>query len=83
MTQGPESAAAGGMSSESVEALQNVVERVSSWQETAPEGTVEDELDRGIAEAGIDVPAAVRQRLADRIAAGGPVDVGKELAENG
>jgi hypothetical protein len=50
-----------------MEAIQNIVDRVSSWQDGAEEGTVEDELDRGAAEAGVDLTAAERRLLADAI----------------
>ena len=40
-------------SSEQLEAVQNVVDRVTSWQDGATEGTVEDELRRGLDEAGV------------------------------
>lgn len=42
------------MESERVEALQAVVDRVSSYQDGAPEGTVQQELRRGFAETGLD-----------------------------
>jgi hypothetical protein len=42
-------------SSEELEAIQNVVDRVTSWQDGATEGTVEDELRRGFDEAGVEV----------------------------
>ena len=42
------------MESERAEALQAVVDRVSSYQDGATEGTVEQELRTGFAEAGID-----------------------------
>jgi hypothetical protein len=42
-------------SSAELEAIQNVVDRVTSWQDGATEGTVEDELVKGFDEAGVDV----------------------------
>jgi hypothetical protein len=42
-------------SSAELEAIQNVVDRVTSWQDGATEGTVEDELRRGFDEAGVEV----------------------------
>jgi hypothetical protein len=39
--------------SEELEAIQNVVDRVTSWQDGATEGTVEDELRKGLDEAGV------------------------------
>lgn len=38
-----------------IEALQAVVDRMTSWQDTAPDGTVEAELRRGLDEAGVPV----------------------------
>jgi len=63
------------------EALERVVERVSSWQETATEGTVHDELDRGLAEAGVTLTAAQRDHVAARIADGEPVDLDRIAAD--
>jgi hypothetical protein len=54
-------------SSEELEAIQNVVERVTSWQDGAPEGTVEDELRRGLDEAGVELGDAEVTRLASAI----------------
>lgn len=41
------------METEKIEAVQNVVERVSSYQEGAEEGQVERELRSGLDEAGV------------------------------
>ncbi|GAA3538867.1 hypothetical protein AFL01nite_27040 [Aeromicrobium flavum] len=38
-----------------LEAVQTVVDRVTSWQDGATEGTVEEELRKGFSEVGIDV----------------------------
>jgi len=38
-----------------LEAIQVVVDRVSSYQDGAPEGTVEHELRKGLGEAGVDL----------------------------
>ena len=57
----------GGMSDEKMEAIQAVVDRVTSWQDGAPEGTVEGELRDGFAEAGVDVSDDDVRRLADAI----------------
>ena len=54
-------------SSEKLEAIQAVVDRVTSWQDGATEGTVEQELRDGFAEAGVDVPDADITRLAEAI----------------
>jgi hypothetical protein len=42
-------------SSEELEAIQNVVDRVTSYQDGAPPGTVESELLDALAEAGLQV----------------------------
>jgi hypothetical protein len=49
------------------EAIQAVVDRVSSWQDGATEGTVADELAKGFDEAGIEVPQADQDVLASAI----------------
>ena len=53
-----------------LEALQAVVDRVSSWQESAPEGTVREELDAALAEVGLDLDDAVRRRIVEHIHGG-------------
>lgn len=58
-----------------VEALQGVVDRVTSWQETATEGTIHAELDRGLQEAGVTLTSAQRDRVAQQISDGEEVDV--------
>ena len=63
------------------EALERVVEKVTSWQETATEGTVHEELDRGLAEAGVTLPDAQRDDLARRISDGDPVDLDQISAD--
>ena len=66
-----------GMESEKIEAVQAVVERVGSYQEGAPEGTVEKELRSALAEAeGVELDDAQVTRLAEAIEAEhGIVDV--------
>jgi hypothetical protein len=54
-------------SSEKFEAIQAVVDRVTSWQDGATEDTVEQELRDGFSEAGVDVPDADVKKLADAI----------------
>jgi len=67
-----------------VQALQAVVDRVVSWQETAPEATVREELARGADEAGVQVPGRVLDELARRIGADtGRVEVGQVVAQHG
>jgi len=63
------------------EALERVVERVTAWQETATEGTVHDELDRGLAEAGVTLTPEQRDDVARRITAGDPVDIDRLSAD--
>lgn len=55
------------MTDERAEAIQAVVDRVTSWQDGAPEGTVEHELRDGFAEAGVEVSDDETRRLADAI----------------
>jgi hypothetical protein len=54
-------------SSEKMEAIQAVVDRVTSWQDGATESTVEQELRDGFREAGVDVPDDDVKKLADAI----------------
>ena len=58
-----------------VAALQAVVDRVSSWQETAPDGTIHDELDRGLREAGVTLTDEQRDLVVQQISDGQEVDV--------
>lgn len=48
-------------------AIQAVVDRVTSWQDGATEGTVADELRRGASEVGVDLSENEVRRLADVI----------------
>ena len=52
---------------ERAQAIQAVVDRVTSWQDGATEGTVEQELRDGFAEAGVDVPHDDVRKLAGAI----------------
>lgn len=52
---------------EKLEAVQAVVDRVTSWQDGATEGTVEQELRDGFAEAGVDVSDDDVKKLAEAI----------------
>ena len=54
-------------SSEELEAVQAVVDRVTSWQDGATEGTVAEELRSGFQEAGVEVSDDEVERLADAI----------------
>lgn len=55
------------MSNERNEAIQAVVDRVTSWQDGATEGTVEQELRDGFGQAGVDVSDEDTHKLADAI----------------
>ena len=56
-----------GMSDERTEAIQAVVDRVTSWQDGAPEGTVEGELRKGFTAAGVQVSDDDVRTLAEAI----------------
>ncbi|MCA1982272.1 hypothetical protein [Nocardioides nematodiphilus] len=58
-----------GYSDEQLEAIQAVVDRVTSWQDGATEGTVVEELRRGLDEVGVQVGDSDVARLADAIEA--------------
>ncbi|WP_345529361.1 hypothetical protein [Nocardioides endophyticus] len=57
------------MSDERIEAVQAVVDRVSSYQDGAPERTVEKELRAGFAESGVEVSDGEVKQLAEAIEA--------------
>lgn len=50
-----------------IEAIQAVVDRVSSWQDGATEGTVAEELRKGADEVGVDLSEDDLRKLADAI----------------
>ena len=52
---------------ERMEAIQAVVDRVTSWQDGAPEGTVAEELRRGADAVGVELTDDEITRLADKI----------------
>jgi hypothetical protein len=52
---------------EQIEAIQNVVDRVSSYQDGAPEGTVEEELRKGFDEIAVEVEPDDLAKLAEAI----------------
>jgi len=54
-------------STEKFEAIQAVVDRVTSWQDGATEGTVAEELRKGADEVGISLGEDEVARLADAI----------------
>jgi hypothetical protein len=53
-----------------VESLQAVVDRVLSWQESAPEGTVREELDKALDEVGLELDAPTRERIVEHVHSG-------------
>lgn len=69
------------MSDEKQEAIQAVVDRVTSWQDGATEGTVEQELRDGFEQAGVEVSDDDVKKLADAIQdEHGAVDAAKVLS---
>ena len=52
---------------ERFEAIQAVVDRVTSWQDGATEGTVASELRKGATEVGVDLTEEEIEKLADAI----------------
>ena len=54
---------------EQIQAVQGVVDRVSAYQDGAPEGTVETELRKGLGEAGVELDDAHVTALAETIEA--------------
>jgi hypothetical protein len=70
-------------SSERLEAIQIVVDRVGGYQDGAPEGTVEHELRRGLTEAGVDLSDADVVALAEAIEdEDGTVDAARVLSSS-
>ena len=68
-------------SDEKIQAVQAVVDRVSSYQESAPEGFVEKELRSGLDAAGVELDASQVTQLAEAIeAAGGQVSAADVLS---
>ena len=55
------------MTDDRTETVQAVVDRVSSYQDGATEGTIADELRRGLDEAGVQLPDDQVRQLADAI----------------
>lgn len=55
------------MDNDKLEAVQAVVDRVTSWQDGATEGTVADELRKGVSEVGVDLADDDVTKLADAI----------------
>ena len=65
-----EETATGGDRSVKAEAVQAVVDRITSWQDGATEETVRDELRQGLAEANLDVPDELVDEVVRRVRAG-------------
>lgn len=64
-----------------IEALQAVVERVAGTNESSEDGTIAAELDRALAEAGIELTDSARSALVDAIdGADDQVDVAQVVA---
>ncbi|GGR55394.1 uncharacterized protein YpuA (DUF1002 family) [Nocardioides luteus] len=57
-----------------VQALMGVVERVNAWQETAPDGTIRDELDKALEEAGVTLTEHQKEQVTDQISRQEEVD---------
>ena len=55
------------MDSDKLEAVQNVIDRVSSYQDSATDSTVEKELREGLAEAGVSLDDEQVKALASAI----------------
>jgi hypothetical protein len=55
------------MDNDKIEAIQAVVDRVSSYQESAPDGTVEKELREAVGEAGLELSDSEMTALAGAI----------------
>lgn len=71
-------------STEKLEAIQAVVDRVTSWQDGATEGTVEEELRRGADEVGVELSDDDVRKLADVIEdKHGAVDAAQVLGTHG
>lgn len=67
------------LTDEQITAVQGVVDRVNSYQETAPEGTVESNLREGLAEAGVQLDDDQVSALTREIEANGSADAGQVL----
>ncbi len=67
------------LTDEQITAVQGVVDRVNSYQETAPEGTVESNLREGLAEAGVQLDDDQVGALTREIEANGSADAGQVL----
>lgn len=68
------------LTDEQITAVQGVVDRVNSYQETAPEGTVESHLRGGLGEAGIELTDDQVAALTHEIEANGSADASQVLS---
>ena len=66
-----------------VQALRGVVERVAAWQETAPEGTIRDELAKALREAGVTLTHEQTELVTEKISHQETVDVDLLAAVSG
>ena len=65
-----------------VDAVQAVVDRITSWQDGATEETVRSELLRGLAEAHVDVPSDFVEEVVRRVRGGSEHFVVEPLLDN-
>ncbi|MEI7058991.1 hypothetical protein WBG06_24425 [Nocardioides sp. CCNWLW239] len=66
-----------------VQALRGVVERVTAWQETAPEGTIRGELTKALHEAGVTLTEEQQALVTEKISHQETVDVDLLAADSG
>ena len=66
-----------------VMALLGVIENVTAWQETAPEATIRDELDKGLREAGVTLTEEQKDLVAAQIGRREDVDLDLLAADSG
>ncbi|MBC7274920.1 hypothetical protein [Nocardioides sp.] len=66
-----------------VQALRGVIERVNAWQETAPDGTIREELDKALQEAGVTLTEEQQERVTEQISRQEEVDVDLLAAHSG
>lgn len=60
-----------------------MVERVTAWQETAPEGTIRDELGKALQEAGVTLTEEQQELVTEKISHQEIVDVDLLAADTG
>lgn len=63
------------------DALGRVVERVTAWQETAPEGTLHEELQRALVEAHVTLTTEQRGYVVQQVTDDRPVDLDRLNAD--